>query len=54
MRLLTFDVNHESDTAGVVLISGVVKSLLNWESVIHFYTALPIRCFGMSHQYTKS
>ena len=53
VRLLTFDVDYEADTTSVVFVSGIVKSLLDWESIFHFYS-LPIRCFGMFDQYTKN
>ena len=53
VRLLTLYVNYEANAASVVFVTGVIKSLLDWESIIHLFSALPIRCFGMSHQYTK-
>jgi hypothetical protein len=52
--LLAFNINHEADTAGVVFVPGIVKSLLDWESIVHLYTAFQSAGFGMSHQYTKN
>jgi hypothetical protein len=32
VRLLAFDIDDETDATGIVLVSRIVETLLNWES----------------------
>lgn len=35
VRLLTLNVNYEADAASIVFVTGIVQSLLDWESIVH-------------------